>query len=96
MEAKVIRWGDDLAVRLSSAEAEELGICEGQTVEIVSKRPAQPEPTAGRRFVDGLPVYTLEEMIAEARRLGPEAEPPTVDWGPDRGSEIIDDDNDPY
>ncbi len=98
MEAKVIRWGDDLAVRLSSAEAEELGIREGGTVEIVSKRPAQPESTqwVGRRYVDGLPVYTMEEMIAEARRLGPEAEPPTVDWGPDRGSEIIDDNNDPY
>lgn len=98
MEAKVIRWGDDLAVRLSSAEAEELGIREGETVEIVSKRAARPEPTqwAGRRIVDGLPVYTIEEMMAEARRLGPEAEPPTVDWGPDRGSEIIDDDNEPY
>ena len=98
MEAKVIRWGDDLAVRLSSAEAEELGIREGETVEIVSKRPPEPEPKqwSGRRYVDGLPVYTMDEMIAEARRLGPEAEPPTVDWGPDRGSEIIDDDNDPY
>jgi antitoxin MazE len=35
----------------------------------------------------------LEEMVAEARRLGPSQEPETVDWGPDRGSEIIDDDN---
>ena len=24
-------------------------------------------------------------------RLGPDAEPPLLDWGPDRGSEIIDD-----
>lgn len=95
MEAKVIRWGDDLAVRLSSAEADELGIREGETVEIVSKRSPQPEPTqwAGRRIVDGLPVYTLEEMVAEMRRLGPDFEPPTVDWGPDVGSEIIDDDD---
>lgn len=98
MEAKVIRWGEDLAVRLSSAEAEELGIREGETVEIVSKTPppAEPRQWHGRRYVDGLPVYTMEEMIAEARRLGPEAEPETVDWGPARGSEIIDDANDPY
>lgn len=98
MEAKVIRWGDDLAVRLSSAEAEELGIREGETVEIISKgRPeVEPKQWTGRRYVDGLPVYTLAEMISEARRLGPEAEPETVDWGPDRGSEIIDDANDPY
>ena len=98
MEAKVIRWGDDLAVRLSSMEAEELGILEGETVEIVSKgRPeVEPKQWTGRRYVDGLPVYTMAEMIAEARRLGPEAEPESVDWGPDRGSEIIDDANDPY
>ncbi|MDH3028439.1 AbrB/MazE/SpoVT family DNA-binding domain-containing protein [Methylobacterium fujisawaense] len=95
MEAKVIRWGDDLAVRLSSAEAEELGIREGETVEIVSKRPVPPEPQqwTGRRYVNGLPVYTLEDMVAEMRRLGPDFEPPTVDWGPDVGSEIIDDDD---
>jgi antitoxin MazE len=33
----------------------------------------------------------LEEMIAEMKRLGPDHEPETVEWGPDRGSEIIDD-----
>lgn len=93
MEAKVVRWGDDLAVRLTRAEAEELGIREGETVEIVSKPPSPPEPAqwAGRRYVDGRPVYTLEEMVSEMRRLGPDFEPPTVDWGPDRGAEIIDD-----
>jgi antitoxin MazE len=30
--------------------------------------------------------------VAEARRLGPENEPEMVDWGPDRGSEIIEED----
>ncbi|WP_132256796.1 AbrB/MazE/SpoVT family DNA-binding domain-containing protein [Methylobacterium segetis] len=91
MEAKVIRWGDDLAVRLTSEEADRLGVSEGQTVEIVAK--PESEPWSGRRFADGLPVYTLEEMVAEMRRLGPDFEPPTVDWGPDVGSEIIDDDD---
>jgi antitoxin MazE len=33
----------------------------------------------------------LEEMVAEMRRLGPRCEPEMVEWGPDRGSEIIDD-----
>jgi antitoxin MazE len=33
----------------------------------------------------------LEEMIAEAKSLSPENEPETIEWGPDRGSEIIDD-----
>jgi hypothetical protein len=33
----------------------------------------------------------LEEMVAEMACLGPGCEPETVEWGPDRGSEIIDD-----
>ena len=33
-----------------------------------------------------------EDLIAEMRRLGPENEPEMVDWGPDVGAEIIDDD----
>lgn len=78
MEAKVIRWGDDLAVRLSAEEAEQLGLSEGQMVEV------RPKAEPHRRL-------TANEMFAEMRRLGPDFEPPTVDWGPDRGSEIIDD-----
>jgi antitoxin MazE len=35
----------------------------------------------------------LQEMIADAKRLGLENEPESVDWGPDRGSEVIDDDD---
>lgn len=103
MEAKVVRWGEDLVVKLTAAEAEELGIREGETVEVVAKThaPSAPrdageplsQPWNGRRYVDGAPVYTLEEMVAEMRRLGPDFAPPTIDWGPDRGSEIIDDDD---
>jgi antitoxin MazE len=33
----------------------------------------------------------LEEMVAEMARLGLGCEPEMVEWGPDRGSEIIDD-----
>jgi antitoxin MazE len=33
----------------------------------------------------------LEEMLAEIDRLGPACAPEMVDWGPDRGAEIIDD-----
>ncbi|GJD59585.1 AbrB/MazE/SpoVT family DNA-binding domain-containing protein [Methylobacterium dankookense] len=95
MEAKVVRWGEDLAVRLTAAEAEELGIRAGETVE-VTRPPVEPRQWEGRRLVNGLPVYTMAEMVAEMRRLGPDFEPPTVAWGPDRGSEIIDDDYDPY
>jgi antitoxin MazE len=35
--------------------------------------------------------YRLEDILAEMDRLGPEHRPETVDWGPNRGAEIIDD-----
>lgn len=99
MEAKLERAGSDYAIKLSADEVQALGLSEGQTVEVTTK--AVPEgwegvqPARDRRSVNGLPVYTMAEMAAEMRRLGPDFEPPTVDWGPDVGSEIINDD-DPY
>jgi antitoxin MazE len=47
--------------------------------------------TATRRNSPKTSAQLLEEMIAEMKRLGPDHEPETVEWGPDRGSEIIDD-----
>jgi antitoxin MazE len=98
MDAKVVRWGDSLAIRLTADEVEQLGLREGQVVDVRAKTVGpiggEAEPAATpRRFVNGLPVYTMAEMAAEMRRLGPDFEPPTVDWGPDVGSEIIDDDD---
>ena len=87
MEAKVSRWGENRAVRLTREAADRLGISEGQTVEIVP----DPEPWKGLRFADGSPIDTLEEMVAEMWRLGPDFAPPIVDRGPDVGSESIDD-----
>lgn len=87
MEAKVIRWGDDFAVKLTCAEAEELGIREGATVEVTKRN-----PSAMRRLVNGEPVLTLAEMIAEMERLGPSNRPEIIDWGPDVGAEIVRDD----
>ncbi|MFD1301086.1 MazF family transcriptional regulator [Methylobacterium marchantiae] len=75
-------------------------MAEGQIVEVLPKLLASREAgdaasSPARRFVNGFPVFTMAEMIAEAQRLGPDFEPATVDWGPDVGSEIINDD-DPY
>lgn len=98
MEAKLERAGSDYAIRLSADDVRTLGLTEGQTVEVLPKAASgigsrTGTSGSGRRFVNGLPVYTMAEMVAEAQRLGPAFEPPTVDWGPDRGSEIIDDDD---
>ena len=94
MEAKVVRWGDDLAVRLSSQAVAELGLHEGELVEVLRKRPGSPSeaPATVGRTLKGVTVPTLAEMIAEMDRLGPANRPEIVDWGPDVGAEIIRDD----
>lgn len=91
MEAKVVRWGDDLVVRLSPQAVTQLGVHEGETVEVLSKRQI---PVGPRRTVNGVAVPTLAEMIAEMDRLGPSHRPEPLDWGPDVGAEIIRDDDD--
>ena len=70
------------AIRLPKAVAEELGLKQGEVVEMtvqngkaVIQKPMQ------------LLAPTLEEIVAEIERLGWENEPETVDWGPDVGSE---------
>jgi len=86
MKVTIAKWGNSKAVRLPKALTNAPGFEEGAQLELTLEK-------------DGLrlrrPAKTskelLAEMLAEAKRLGPENEPPTVDWGPDRGSEIIDD-----
>jgi antitoxin MazE len=86
MKVKISKWGNSLAVRLPKAAVEAAGLAEGSEVEVTVEggelRLRQPVPF--RR-------YRLEDLLAEMDRLGPENEPETVNWGPDRGSEIIDD-----
>lgn len=91
MKAKIARWGNSLALRLPAEVVREFGLREGQVVEIDPEKPDLRIRT-GRPVVQGVPVYTLEEIVAEMDRLGPENEPEMVDWGPDRGLERIDDD----
>ena len=90
MRAKIARWGNSLAVRLPADIVRDLGFREGQFVELTSHKPnLEIAPQAGeRRYVNGIPVYTLAELLADMK---PADEPETLDWGRDRGSEIIDD-----
>lgn len=77
MEAKLTRSGDDFVIRIPAEIGARHGFRDGQSVEV--KRRTRS--------------ITLAEMVAEVNRLGPENEPETVEWGADRGSEIIDDDD---
>ena len=88
-EVVVSKWGNSLAVRLPKQLAEQLALTEGQTVQMEAKgavielRAARP-----RKYTK----YKLADLLAEADRLGPAGNPEIVEWGPDVGAEIIDDD----
>lgn len=86
MKVKVAKWGNSLGVRLPKAAAEAAGLKPGVELDVS----VEGSDLRLKRQVL-IPRYKLEDMVAEMKRLGPENEPETVDWGPDRGSEIIDD-----
>ena len=78
----VAKWGNSAAIRLPKAVMMELGLKQGQVLEMtVADGKAVLEKPRQRL------APTLEEMVAEMNRLGWENEPETVDWGPDVGSE---------
>jgi antitoxin MazE len=86
MKAKVAKWGNSLGLRLPKAAVDATGLKAGDEVDVLVDR-------GGLRVKRSYPIpyYRLEDLLAEIDRLGPGAESETVDWGPDRGSEIIDD-----
>lgn len=78
----ISRWGNSSAIRLPKAVMDELGLADGQTVDLTVKD--------GRAIIEKKRLQLappLAEMVAEMNRLGWENEPETVDWGPDVGSE---------
>ena len=87
MKVTIAKWGNSKAVRLPKALTDEQGFEEGTQLELTVEKDG---------FRLRRPIKTtkdlLAEMIAEMDRLGPQNRPETVDWGPDVGSEIIDDD----
>src|SRR5436309_14357027 len=88
MKVKVAKWGNSLAVRLPKRLADDLGLRPGAVVDLNQDGSRLAIETAPTRKI---PRYRLEDLLAEMDRLGPENEPEPVDWGPDRGAEIIDD-----
>lgn len=87
MKVKVARWGNSLGLRLPKAAADAAGLVEGSEVDVLVE---------GRDLRVRAPIalkrHRLSDLVAEAKRLGPESEPESVDWGPDRGTEILQED----
>lgn len=84
----VSKWGNSSAIRLPKAVMEELGIKQGEVIELTVKNGKgvfSPAPIQPKKI-------SLDWIVSEMKRLGPEKEPPSFEWGADRGSEIIDDD----
>lgn len=87
MRATIAKWGNSAALRLPKAVMEELRLKPGQQVDVVVEGgEARISP------VRKSPQERLKELMAECDRIGWENAPETVEWGPDVGSEIIDDD----
>lgn len=83
----VSKWGNSTAIRLPKAVVEALDVKAGDEVNlsvngnVVTLTPNRPPK-----------IPSLEWIVSEMKRLGPENEPETVDWGPDVGSERFYDD----
>ena len=56
------------------------------------KRLGGPDYDFGAEEWDVLPTEFVDKMIKSKDEAGPEGQSETVDWGPDRGLEIIEDD----
>ena len=75
MKVKLAKWGNSLGLRIPKAAIEATGLTPGAEVEVTVeghdlrvKQPAQ------------IKRYRIEDLVAEARRLGPEHVPPFQDW----------------
>jgi antitoxin MazE len=99
MRVKIAERGNSLGLRVPKAVADHLGLKAGSEVEVrlegdeARLTPAK-EPLPARKPVEA----RHREMVDEMRRLmaqgvkPPEvAEPELLDWGPDVGTETIDD-----
>ncbi|MGV1014791.1 MAG: AbrB/MazE/SpoVT family DNA-binding domain-containing protein [Methyloceanibacter sp.] len=86
MKTKLAKWGNSLGLRLPKVTAEEVGLKEGDVVDVLVEGSELRLRRQGRTRL-----YSLEEMLAEMDRLGPENRPKFIDFGPDVGAEIIDD-----
>jgi len=81
MQVLVSKWGNSLGLRLPKTLAAEIGVSDGQKVEVRAE--------GGRIIVEPVrKTYSLEQMM---ENVTPEAMREAWDWGPDVGREIVDD-----
>jgi len=87
MTTKIGRWGNSAGVRIPASALTAAGLAVGDKVEVMARDGVVEVRAKGR-------VPSVEELFAEAAKEYGKLEPPELlDWGPDRGAEIIDDDD---
>jgi antitoxin MazE len=84
MKSKIAKWGNSAAVRLPADALRVAGFSVGENIEVTAQA-GVVELKSRRR------IPTIAELFAEAEKQGPLEPPESVDWGPDVGSEVIDD-----
>ena len=86
MRVKIAKWGNSAAIRLPKAVMEVLRLEEGGEADIrVMNGEMRMKPVVPR------PRITQADLVASMDRFGKGGQSKTVDWGADRGSEVIDD-----
>lgn len=77
--ARVMKWGNSLAVRIPKAVAESAGLQEGDPI-LIDATKGHVQLRAAER------IPTLEELVAQ---ITPKNRHKELDWGPDVGEEIV-------
>ena len=86
MRIKIAKWGNSAAIRLPKAVMDEMRLVPGSEAEMnVTNRVIHISSANKPKQLK------LEELIKSMDEFGLAGESETVDWGPDRGSELIDD-----
>jgi antitoxin MazE len=87
MKVTIAKWGNSKAVRLPKALTDAQGLQEGTKLDLIVDKDGFHFRRSAKSSRE-----LLAEMVAEMDRLGPNNRPEVINWGPDVGSEIIDDD----
>ncbi len=87
MRVKIAKWGNSAAIRLPKAVMDEMRLKPGSEAELnVENKEIHISLVSKPKRL------TREQLIKNMDRSGLAGESETIDWGPDRGSERIEDD----
>ena len=81
MHVQLSKWGNSVGLRLPRALASQIGVQEGQKVNVIAE--------GGRLIIEPVAAtWTLEDLLVG---VTPDAMADAFHWGEDRGREAVDD-----